>query len=168
MSLWGIITEYLPDDETPISKSARLNIITSVLMRDDIEPYSRNELLQSFRQAGLGIRTQDFYDLYRDVRGLNISSSAIRSVPDDAIPRLETFAPNLYKQDKDFLYVVKYSFLGDDGITMNTASMALSSNFRMSKNEVLAEFESTAGEYYPNREFIFEDASVVRAFRKVT
>lgn len=167
MALDGIISEEYKDDDNPLSRGARINIITNVLMRDDIEQYSRNQLLTAFRDAGLGIRTQDFLDLYRDVRGYNISSSAIKSVPDDLVPRLETFAPNRYKQQSDFLYVVEYTYIGDDGSTAYNASFGVSSNYRMSKNDLLGEFYSNATEFYPNRDFNFDDARVTRAFRRV-
>lgn len=167
MDIDGIITEYLGDDDSPISKASRINIITQVLMRDDIEQYSRNSLLTAFREAGLGIRTQDFYDLYRDVRGYNISSSAIKSVPADIIPRLETFAPNKYKQSSDYLYVVEYSYLGDDGETVYNGTFGISTNYRMSKNSVLDEFENSVVEMYPQRDFDFGDARITRAFRRV-
>lgn len=167
MSLDVILSEYSSDDDNPLSKAARINIITQVLMRDDIEPYSRNQLLTTFREYGLGIRTQEFYDLYRDVRGINISSSAIRSVPDDVIPRLETFAPNRYKQQSEFLYVVEYSYLSEDQSTILKGTFGVSSDYRMSKQDLLEQFEDNATEFYPNRDFDFGDARVTRAFRRV-
>jgi len=94
-----------------LSSEAKGNLIRSILPGLIEQDYSGRQALQFFREQGLGIRTQDFYSIHREVLGTEIASQRIQNVRIDFTPSDSVF--DELKHDSPY----KYRLIGRGEIT---------------------------------------------------
>jgi len=109
--------------------------------------FTGEQILSDLRDMGAGIRTQDFYDLRREVLGLNKWQDAIKALRNDTlIPR----AYMVERKEIDFSSQAQYRFDvtyqdEDTGEIVETVR-AISSDRQYTKTELYDQFTSLFGE----------------------
>lgn len=165
MALLDFLDEF---NEGAIDFSDRENsraFLSEYLTTDDSSLYTGEQVLNQFRALGGKIGTQAFYDLKREVLGLDISASAITGVSLDRIPRLETFRLTDEYLPQNFLYVVDYEQQDTTTGKIFSKSFPVYINERTALSDIYDIAEIQIGELYPNAEIDQSSISVSRAYR---
>lgn len=108
MVLGGLFDTFSSLGES-LSSEARRALIRSNLPALIEAGYSGNQSLEIFRNAGFGIGRGSFFEIHREVLGIEQQENRIRFVNTNSVPSFNVFADSSIDLPSDYRFIMKYT-----------------------------------------------------------
>ena len=147
-----------------IGAAARRGLIRNILPGMLARNISGAEALRQFRDAGLGIREADFYDIRREVLGLEQRQGRIKYEGADHIPTDATFDTNDYALPKRYRLISEVDYFDMGKREWTKGYMAMDTDRLGTIAEMEAEAESLYAEWYPDLVGVIRSVHFIKGF----
>lgn len=149
-----------------LSGVSRRGLAQAFIRRGVEEGQTGASILSQLREVGMGYRTQNFYEDFRQWQGVKKYETQITGLdPDRLIPEGWT-QPSPYKLTSEYLYQMRATYTDIETGTESYTEWGLSTNQRMSKNEIKAFGPIFQEDSPPEGDFEFADVEVYQAWSR--
>ncbi len=156
----------LPDLTGSIfSSKATRGIIRSTLPGLIEEGFSGNKALQLYRSAGYKIRTSDFFELRRDVLGIERAAHTIQFVGLQKLPDTRKFAIPSWDLETKYMYTATYTEFDFDTGLLTKRGYSFKTNIEDTPDRIQDIMLNKLETDSPNKQLHRQNMRLVKAFR---
>lgn len=159
----GDLLASLPDN---LTREAKEGLIRSTLPRFLEEGYSGSQALGIYREAGLGIREQDFYSIRREILGLEERTQRIRFVGGSNIPSDSVYAETDKPLQTQYRHIIRLSYTENTNLRSVPRYMNYDTNFRYTIDQIETDALEDFKSRYPQLADTVNSTRIWKGFKR--
>jgi len=144
----------------------RRELIRNLLPGALEEGYTGNKALQVFQDAGLGIREGDYWEIWREIKGIEEQAQRIKFVRRDANVNAALFGDLLREQEEDYFLLGRYKYYDSEKDEIITGIKQLSTNTLGTRGSIEARMLEILKEESPRLRDQLIEMNLIRAYRR--